>query len=135
MAVFTVHSPAAGESAPEKIRFLREGFSWPGFIFGPIWLLWKRAWIAAAAWTLLLVVIGGAGEILKINKSAMSFVGLAAALILGFEGDRVIAWSLRRRGYAEKDVVIADNEEEAEEVYFGRLRARSPQTLPAESGA
>jgi hypothetical protein len=31
--------------------------------------------------------------------------------------------------------VIADNEEEAEEVYFGRRRASSPQTLPAESGA
>lgn len=135
MAVFTVHLPPEGEAAPEKIRFLREGYSWPAFVFGPFWLLWKRAWIAAVAWTLLLFLIGGAGSVFKMPKDAMSLVGLAAALILGFEGDRVIAWSLRRRGYEEKDVVIADNEEEAEEVYFGRLRASSGQTLPAESGA
>jgi hypothetical protein len=135
MAVFTVHMPPASDATPEKIKFLREGFSTPAFAFGPFWLLWKRAWIAAIAWTLLLVVIGGAGSLFKMPKDAMSFLGLAAALILGFEGDRVIAWSLRRHGYEEKDVVIADNEEEAEEVYFSRLRASSPQTLPAESGA
>ncbi|WP_424363236.1 DUF2628 domain-containing protein [Methylocystis parvus] len=135
MAVFTVHLPPAGEAEPEKIRFLREGYSWPAFIFGPFWLLWKRAWVAAIGWTLLLVAIGAAGYVFKMPKDATSFIGLAAALILGFEGDRVIAWSLRRHGYEETDVVIADNVEEAEEVYFGRRRASSPQTLPAESGA
>jgi hypothetical protein len=134
MAVFTVHLPPEGADAPEKIRFVREGFSSAAFFFGPVWLLWKRAWIAAIAWTLLLAAIGGAGSLLKINKGAMTFAGLATALVLGFESDRVIAWSLRRRGYEEKDVVIADNEDEAEEVYFSRLRA-FPATLPAESGA
>jgi hypothetical protein len=134
MAVFTVHLPPAGAAAPENIRFVREGFSYAAFFFGPVWLLWKRAWISAIAWTLLLAAIGGAGSLLKINKSAMTFAGLASALVLGFESDRVIAWSLRRRGYEEKDVVIADNEDEAEEVYFSRMRA-SPPTIPAESGA
>ncbi|QGM96225.1 DUF2628 domain-containing protein [Methylocystis parvus] len=135
MAVFTVHLPPAGVSEPEKIRFLREGFSFPAFAFGPFWLLWKRAWLAAVGWTLLLVVIGVGGYVFKMNKDAMSFLGMASALILGFEGDRLLAWSLQRRGYAEGDVVIADNEDEAEEVYFGRLRAASLKTLPAESGA
>jgi len=139
MAVFTVHLPPEGDAAPEKIRFLREGFSTPAFIFGPFWLFWKRAWLAALGWTLLLVVIASAGWVFKINKDAMSFVGFASALILGFEGDRFLAWSLQRQGYEEKDVVIADNEDEAEEVYFGRRRVRetllNQQSLPAESGA
>jgi hypothetical protein len=135
VAVFTVHLPPAGTSEPEKIRFLRDGFSTPAFLFGPFWLLWKRAWLPAIGWTLLLVLIGGSGALLKMPRDAMSLLGVAAALILGFEGDRLLAWSLQRRGYVEGDVVIADNEDEAEEVYFGRLRAASPETIPAESGA
>jgi hypothetical protein len=137
MAIFTVHYPPTpgGQPPPEKIVFLRDGFSTPAFIFGPFWLLWRRAWIAAAGWTLLLAAIAGAGAALKIPSEAMSWAGLATALILGFEGDRILAWSLQRRGYVEGDVVIGDNEEEAEEVYFGRMRANAPESQPAESGA
>ena len=51
------------------------------------------------------------------------FLGLALAAWLGFEGRQILAWSLRRRGYVESDLVVAENEEEAEEVYFARLGA------------
>lgn len=132
MAIYTVHLPpaAAGATpAPERIVFLRDGFSFAAFFFGPFWLLWKRAWIPAIGWTLLLALIGGAGAALKIPSDAMSWAGVAAATILGFEGDRFLAWTLQRRGYVESDVVIGDNEEEAEEAYFGRLRGRAPQPL------
>ncbi len=133
MAVFTVHLPPQRRAAPEKIWFLQDGFSKWAFLLGPIWLLWKRAWLAALGWTLLLAAIAGFGALFKLPSYAMSFAGLAAALVLGFEGERLLAWTLQRRGYVEEDVVIADTEEEAEEVYFGRLRASSPESLPSES--
>ena len=60
---------------------------------------------------------------------------IAAAIALGFEGGRLLAWRLQRRGFTEGDVVIGDDEEEAEEVFFGRLRAAAPRTLSAEAGA
>jgi hypothetical protein len=138
MAIYTVHLPPRTEKEtppPEKIVFLRDGFSTPALIFGPFWLLWRRAWIAAAGWTLLLASIGGLGTLLELPKEAISWAGLAAALILGFEGGRILAWTLQRRGYVEGDVVIGDNEEEAEEVYFGRLRAGAEPPRPAENGA
>jgi hypothetical protein len=124
VATFTVHlPPSSAEPAPEKIVFLRDGFSTPAFVFGPLWLLWRRAWIAALGWTLLLAAIGGIGALLKISSVFTTLVGFAAALVLGFEGSRLLAWSLQRRGYVESDVVIGDNEEEAEEAYFGRSPA------------
>lgn len=45
MASFSVFAPPGAQMAPEKIVFLRDGFSTPAFLFGPFWLLWKRAWL------------------------------------------------------------------------------------------
>lgn len=131
MAIFTVHLPPAamGEApAAEKIVFLREGFSLPAFFFGPFWLAWNRAWIAAGAWTLALILVGAIGWALQMPEDAASYLALAMAAALGFEGDRAVAWSLARRGYTESGVVIADNLDEAEEVFFHNWR-------PAPAGA
>jgi hypothetical protein len=136
MATFTVHVPQASAdavAAEEKAVFVREGFSVPAFVFGPFWLLWKRAWVPAALWTALLALLAGAGSLLKMPPDNVGVIGFAISAILGFEGDRILAWSLRRRGYVERDVVIGDNEAEAEEVFFGRLRAGAPSA--AESRA
>ncbi|MGJ0506950.1 MAG: DUF2628 domain-containing protein [Methylocystis sp.] len=137
MTSFTVHLPptAPGERpAAEKIVFLRDGFSTWAFVFGPLWFMWKRAWLPALLWALVLAAVAGAGALLKIPVDAMSFAGLAVSLFLGFEGGRILAWSLHRRGFVESDVVIGENEEEAEVVYFERLRAREVRG-PVERGA
>jgi hypothetical protein len=126
MTSFTVHlppTPPGERPAPERIVFLRDGFSIWAFIFGPLWFMWKRAWLAAVLWSLVLAALAGLGALLKIPVDAMSFAALAMAVFLGFEGARLLAWSLQRRGYVENDVVIGENEEEAELIYFERLRA------------
>jgi len=135
MAIFTVHLPPTTQGAapaPDKIVFLRDGFSWNAFFFGPLWLAWSRAWLAAAGWSLLLVVIGLVAWKLRVSRDAMSWLGLALAVWLGFEGERVVAWALARRGYVETDVVIGDDEEEAELAFFHRWRATAPQSRSGE---
>ncbi len=135
MTSFTVHVPPAAPGqppAPEKIVFLRDAFSPSAFVFGPLWFLWKRAWLPAFLWALLLALLAGAGALLKIPADAMSLAGLAASVFLGFEAGRILAWSLKLRGYTESDVVIGDNEDDAEAVYFSRLRARESQGAPTE---
>lgn len=125
MAIFTVHLPpaASGEApAVDKIVFLRDGFSYPAFLFGPFWLLWNRAWLAAGLWTLLLTLVGLVAWKLRVPRDAAPWVGMALGAWLGFEGARLIAWTLARRGYAESAVVIGDSAEEAEEVFFHRWR-------------
>jgi hypothetical protein len=134
MTSFTVHVPPAApgrEPAAEKIIFLRDGFSTAAFVFGPLWFAWKRAWLPAVLWALLLAAVAGAGALFKIPADAMSLAGFAVSLFLGFEGVRILAWALQRRGYVESDVVIGDNEDDAEAVYFGRLQARNETTPPA----
>jgi hypothetical protein len=121
MAVFTVHVPGGslGERpSPERIVFLRDGFSAPAFLFGPFWLVWRRAWIPAALWTGLLFLLAVGKTALGLSAETFSVLEIAAGLMLGFEGSRFVAWSLGRRGYAECAVLVADNLDEAEEVFF-----------------
>ncbi|PWB83175.1 MAG: hypothetical protein C3F11_08000 [Methylocystaceae bacterium] len=125
MAVYTVHVPrsSGGEAPPpEKVVFLRDGFSVPAFVFGPFWLAWRKAWLAAAAWTLLLAAIAGAGVALGLPRAAISIVEFAASLVLGFEGSQLVSWTLARRGFVESAVTVADDLDEAEEVFFNSWR-------------
>ncbi|MCX7899613.1 MAG: DUF2628 domain-containing protein [Methylocystis sp.] len=136
MAVYTVHFPPAAPGArpaPEKIVILRDDFSWPAFLFGPLWLIWRGAWLAALLWTLLLAAVSFAAWKLQAPKYMTPYIGMAFGAWLGFEGSRLIAWTLNRRGYVEGDIVIGDNEEEAEIAFFHRWRSSAtPEILPPE---
>jgi hypothetical protein len=138
MAAFTVHIPnvAAGETvSPEKIVFLRDEFSWGAFFFGPLWLAWRRAWLAALLWTLGLVLLTIAGQRLGLGRGFASTIGCALAVVLGFEGSRVVAWALARKGYSESDLVIGDDIDEAEMVFFHRWRHEGATSFAPQSGA
>ncbi|WP_400766868.1 DUF2628 domain-containing protein [Methylosinus sporium] len=125
MAVYTVLIPEAapGEAPPpERIVFLREGFSTPAFLFGPLWLLWRRAWLPAVLWTAALALSLGGGVALGINAAAASVLQLALGLLLGLEGPRLVVWSLERKGYTESAVMVAARIDEAEDVFFANWR-------------
>lgn len=129
MASFSVFLPPDAQSRPDKIVFLRDGFSIPAMVLGPFWLLWKRAWLPAATVVALLSLLPLLAKLPGASPLLPGFLGIALALWLGFEGRQILAWSLKRRGYVESDLIVAENEEEAEEVYFARLGMQTnPQT-------
>jgi hypothetical protein len=134
MAAFTVHVPkvAPGETvAPERIVFLRDQFSWGAFFFGPIWLAYRRAWLAALLWAAGLAVVAVAGKGLGLGTSSTVTIDFALAILLGFEGPRIVAWALARKGYSESAVIIGDDVEEAETIFFDQWRPRNsaPESL------
>lgn len=136
MAAFTVFLPPSRNGAspsPEKIVFLRDAFSWPAFLFGPLWLAWRRAFAAATVSLIVLIALSIALSTLQLPAGAGAWLGLAFGVWLGFEGSGLVASTLRRRGYVETDIVVADALEEAEEVFFARWRPSS--SAPPEGGA
>src|SRR3954454_8190674 len=49
MPVYTVHAPtayAADFRATDRFVFVRDGFHFWAMVFGPLWLAWKRLWLA-----------------------------------------------------------------------------------------
>lgn len=99
MNVYTVHLKGSPDdlAALERAEFVREGFSAAAFIFGPLWLLWNRLWLALVIW----LATGGALAAWDVFGSPAPFAILALLMLmnaaLGFE-----AGPLRRAGLAQR---------------------------------
>jgi hypothetical protein len=120
MRIYTAH--LAPGRAP---RLVQEGFSLGAFLFGPLWLLAHRAWLAGVIALALLVVIGVlAGSMQGSPTPLIILLGYAA--FLGWNGRDLRRWSLARQGY-EQSLVLAGRDSDAA---YARLIARDP-TLAA----
>lgn len=100
MRVFTAH---VHPTAPP--RLVREGWSWGAFVFGPFWLLARRAWLAAALWAVLCCVP------LLLPRGWQPIAALANACLGGLVGRDLVRWSLARCGYVLAHAVAALDED------------------------
>ena len=130
MAIYVVMAPAGDGEDSEKVVFLRDGFSIAAFVFGPFWLFWNRAYLAAALWLGLMTMLAVGGTALGVRPEATALLNLALSLALGFEGVRLIIWTLERRGLRQSAIIACDNALEAEEVFFYNRRAAHPSSQP-----
>jgi Protein of unknown function (DUF2628) len=130
MAIYVAMAPAGEDEASEKVVFLRDGFSLAAFVFGPFWLFWNRAYLAAGLWLALMTALAVGGTALGVRPEATALINFALSLALGFEGVRFIIWTLERRGFRQSGIIACDNAQEAEEVFFHNRRAAYPSSRP-----
>src|SRR5437588_1984898 len=101
MAVYTVHEPPPRSnramSAPECFIFVRDGFSFPAFLFGPLWMLRHRMWLVLAGYVLLVAMLAGVLRLLNVPATAAVAVGVLIALLIGFEASSLRRFALARR--------------------------------------
>jgi hypothetical protein len=87
MAVYTVHEPPLKRfeqvSDPERFDFVRDGFSFSAFVFGPLWMLWHRMWLVLLGYIGVSVALELLFSLLMISKrrsGASSTSGSRAAV-------------------------------------------------------
>ena len=63
MIIYTVHEPQRPgqsiEARADSIVFVKEGFTIWGFLFGPLWLLYNRLWLAFVVTLVLMAALAG----------------------------------------------------------------------------
>ncbi|MGC8523597.1 MAG: DUF2628 domain-containing protein [Acidibrevibacterium sp.] len=118
MRFYTAH--LAQNQAPVLVR---EGFSLGAMVFGPLWLAFHRAWIAAALVVAAEIVVTAAIARLP----ALWPLALALHWLLGLFGQDLRRIALAWRGYGESAVIAATGEFEA----CARLLAARPELAPA----
>jgi hypothetical protein len=127
MPVYTVHAPDAadaGIAATDKFAFVRDGFHLWALIFGPLWLVAHRLWLALIGWIVALAVVDLALTALGAGGAAIFLANVLIALLMGFEAASLRRWTLSRRHWRQLDIVVADDEEAAERRFFDRWTAK-----------
>jgi hypothetical protein len=127
MPVYTVHAPIAnnaGVAATDRFAFVRDGFHFWAAVFGPVWLVWHRLWLALIGWIIIVIAIDVGMARLGAGGTAIFFADVLIALLMGFEASSVRRWTLSRRNWRQLDIVVAGNEEKAERRFFDRWAAR-----------
>jgi Protein of unknown function (DUF2628) len=132
MAVYTVHEPPMREEStpdPERFVFVRDGFSFTAFVFGPVWMLWHRMWLIFFGYVIVAGILEIALRGVGASSGATSLVGFLFALLIGFEAPTLRRFALRRRKWSNLGIIVGDNLESAEQRFFDAW-TKSPGILP-----
>ncbi|MBN9057081.1 MAG: hypothetical protein BGO06_21030 [Shinella sp. 65-6] len=135
MATFLVLIPPGAKSQDERARIVRDRFSWLALFLPVIWLLWHRAWIAAAL-AFAVQALGSAVSDHPVFGLAGLGLFLATNLLVALEGPSMVAAGLERRGWTVDAVISAGDRETAEDIYYtespaGGAETRGGVSLPA----
>lgn len=86
-----------------RIEFVKEGFNWPIFFFGFVWLLYKRFWSMAIIYYLVNPITIGTIEYSIKGKDVSTVVGLVLAIIfsivMGMYGNKLYRDHLESKGF------------------------------------
>lgn len=134
MSTFTVHEPpdmkTSREERAESLVFVRDGFSWGAFVFGPIYFLVKQEWTGLILFLLAMLVMQGVLEFTGTSATALAIASFVLALIAGFEANEVRRASLSLFGWKEIAVVSGRSLEDCEHRFFDAWLPSEPPVTP-----
>jgi len=140
MPVYTVHEPPPRDSddpadAADRFMFVRDKFSMWAFLFGPLWMVWRRLWLVLLLYVVAMTLLQVGLWALGASTPVKFIVGVLIGVLIGFEGPSLRRWTLARRGWINHGVVVADDEESAERRFFDAWIAREARPVAAPAGA
>ena len=122
MAIYTVHQPPLKkyENAPdpERFAFVRDGFSFCAFLFGPLWMLRHRMWLVLLGYIVVAVALNVALRAVGASGSVSLFAAFMLALLVGMEAGTLRRFTLGRKRWRNLGVIVGDDRESAERRFF-----------------
>ena len=126
MPTFTVHVPSGIEDNVERAErtlFVREGFSLPAFVFGPLFLLYRRLWRAALAWLVAAIALSVLTHVLALSIPVTLLLYLVLAVLVGLEANEARRQALGGRGYIGSALVTGSTRTMVERTFFSASSA------------
>lgn len=132
MARYTVHVKGEGPDALARAVFVRDGFSFPAFAFGPFWLLAKGAWISALLAIALLIGIGILLGVLGIAP-VFPLISTLVSFLMALESGAILAWELGVKGHRFAGVISGDDRDVMERRFFEQALGEGAAPFPVAS--
>jgi hypothetical protein len=133
MARYTVHIRREGPESLTEAQFVRDGFSWAAFTFGPLWLLAKGAWISALLQMVTLIALGlllnGLGVV-----PLFPLVALVLGILVGLESGAIRAWEAELKGFRLAGVISGDDRDVIERRFYAEALGETGAAMPGAAG-
>ena len=112
-----------------KVDVVKQGWSWPAFVFTFFWLLVKRMWVLAGiifASFLIIVFIGGVagGAIEKSLDEILSITNIMIMVVFGLKGNNLREKNLLSREFDFRTTLTASNHDGAVAIYLKERQAK-----------
>jgi hypothetical protein len=122
MRVYTVHQPPLRKydtaPDPERFVFVRDGFSFWAFLFGPLWMLRHRMWLILIGYVAAVVAMQLALRQAGASNEMSALAAMLVALLVGIEAGTLRRFTLGRRRFRPLGVIVAEDREAAERRFF-----------------
>jgi hypothetical protein len=118
MRLYSVHIRRPLLDPDRDICLVKEGFSWPAFLFSMLWALWCRLWLAAAGIFAAEIALSGLLLLLGADEVTQAAISVGFAVLLGVVGNDIKRWTLFRRGYLQVAVVTGEDRDAAERRFW-----------------
>ena len=113
MKFYSAHIRRHGLNPDRDLVLVKEGFSWPAFMFSILWALWHRLWLAAGV---ILLASGGLNLLawaIRPDLATQAALSLGVGVIIGYIGNDLRRSKLTRQGFALGGVVAGKGGDEA----------------------
>ena len=98
----------------EALQFIKDGFAFPAFIAGPLWLLAHQLWAALLSYVVAAFAIVGLYLWLGLPQLIVAVLFVGLHLIIGFEADSIARGNLEQKGWANLGSVSGNTAQECE---------------------
>lgn len=132
MALYSVYLRGSGPQADADAAFIRNGFAWDAFFFGPFWLALRGLWLVAALWIAVWIMLSTLAGLEIMSSAAAWTVALLLEALLGLEANQLLERKLVRQGRQLSELIAAPAREQAEAAFFRKLDAEGGSPAPFE---
>lgn len=108
MSQYKIYSDATGE-----LEAIKDGWSWPAFLFNVIWALTKGMWTLVIAILLIFLAVGMFVRMTDGDIMWTNILSLTVSLIMGVTANPLQAKKLATYGFEPVAVVSANSPEQA----------------------
>ena len=116
--IYTVHTNSWSASPDGDAILIKENFSIPAFLFGPLWALWHGMWRTAIVLLILSLSVSGATLVAGLTDAAGLALSLGLQAAMGLWARDWRRYVLARRYVLERGAISARSPRDAEQRYI-----------------
>ena len=109
MRFYTAHVRHGGLDPDRDVALVKEGFSWPAFLFSVPWALLRRLWLAALVLAAAIAAIEALARAVGLDPATRTALTLGLSAGFGWLGNDLRRRKLERAGFVFRGVVAGES--------------------------